>query len=107
MHKSRDDTKRMLKLCLRHNSVFLCLNMFLNLVSPSCHSLVCRVIVNDVELCWKYEAIHPGFSGAGMPLKHFIVHYMKGPGHRVDVLLRIWAEMSRSREKTSRFTTHI
>lgn len=62
----------------QHNFYF---NMFFNLVSPLCRTLVCHVILNNVELHRKYEAIHPEFNGAGMPLKHFIVHYMKGRGH--------------------------
>lgn len=59
--------------------------MFRNAVSPLCRSPGCRVILNNVELSRKYEAIHPEFNGAGTPLKHFIVHYMKGRGRWVDV----------------------
>lgn len=55
-----------------------CLNIFFQTcgfsIVPWC------VILNR-----KYEAIHPEFNGAGMPLKHFIVHYMKGRGHWVDI----------------------
>lgn len=47
------------------------------------HSL--NVFLKDVELHRKYEAIYQEFSGAGMPLKHFIVRYMKCWGLWVDV----------------------
>lgn len=64
----------------QHNS---CLNIFFQ--SSSFSVVPWCVILNNVELYRKYEAIHPEFNGAGMPLKHFIVHYMKGRGHWVDI----------------------
>lgn len=58
---------------------------FLNPLAALCHVIFLNVIFKDVWLRRKYEAIYPEFNGAGMPLTHFIVHYMKGQGHRVDI----------------------
>lgn len=57
----------------------------LNPLAALCHVIFLNVIFKDVWLRRKYEAIYPEFNGAGMPLTHFIVHYMKGQGHRVDI----------------------
>lgn len=68
----------LLKLCLHHNTVFAVIVIFFNLVVyPLYHNLEWCIM----ELHRKYEAIYPEFNGAAMPLKHFIVHYLKGRGH--------------------------